>query len=588
LHSLGFTFDSAHRITQIDSSVDGVSGFNYDHINQVTSATHNSQSDEAYAYDENGNRTGGAYQTGLYNRLTSDGTYDYKYDAEGNRTKRTDIATGTVTEYEWDHRNRLVRVTARPSDQGPLTSETVHTYDVFNRWITREVDPDGDGSQSSEATRFYYDGSQIVLQTDASGSVAHRYLWGPSVDQLLADENSLGDVLFPLANHQETVTDLVDATGAIVNHRVYNSFGERASETNAAVDHLFGFTGRPLDETTGLQNNLNRWYDAATGTWPSEDPIGFGGDPSNPYRYVGNSPLQGFDPFGLYDWGRDTRNAGNGGLGIGQGLINRGADAVNGVFGVADSVIGGGAASIEIAGHNIRYWMWGDSNDKAVADEIWNEWFEDSKNDIVDYWSRPVEEREAMLGAGLKEMFRLDHYRDQWNEYQRLLSIGCEEEASRLLGTMIGEAIPEILAAGKVAGNVKKLATDPKFRKMAGDLARNERGSLPLDDAARKHVKSLDNAPNSPPNLSPEGAGRRGAFREAKRNNDIPVGQQPSSVKPNIDRRGRTQPGKQYEFDTPDGKKTIRDDAGGHNYPDDPTQNRGPHFNDDAGNHYDY
>lgn len=32
----------------------------------------------------------------------------------------------------------------------------------------------------------------------------------------------------------------------------------------------------------------------------------------------------------------------------------------------------------------------------------------------------------------------------------------------------------------------------------------------------------------------------------------------------------------------------IRDDSQGHTYPDDPSQNRGPHFNDEAGNHYDY
>ena len=38
-------------------------------------------------------------KTGAYNRLLSDGTYNYEYDAEGNRTKRTDIATGAVTEY---------------------------------------------------------------------------------------------------------------------------------------------------------------------------------------------------------------------------------------------------------------------------------------------------------------------------------------------------------------------------------------------------------------------------------------------------------------------------------------------------------
>lgn len=32
----------------------------------------------------------------------------------------------------------------------------------------------------------------------------------------------------------------------------------------------------------------------------------------------------------------------------------------------------------------------------------------------------------------------------------------------------------------------------------------------------------------------------------------------------------------------------IRDDSNGHEYPDNPNQSKGPHFNDEAGNHYDY
>jgi hypothetical protein len=50
------------------------------------------------------------YATGDNNLVLSDGTYDYEYDAEGNRTRRTHIASGEVTDYDWDHRNRLVRV----------------------------------------------------------------------------------------------------------------------------------------------------------------------------------------------------------------------------------------------------------------------------------------------------------------------------------------------------------------------------------------------------------------------------------------------------------------------------------------------
>jgi len=62
---------------------------------------------------------------------------------------------------------------------------------------------------------------------------------------------------------------------------------------------IFGYTGKMLDEATGLQNNLNRWYDSQTGRWISQDPIGFAGGDANLYRYVGNSPTNATDPSGL-------------------------------------------------------------------------------------------------------------------------------------------------------------------------------------------------------------------------------------------------------------------------------------------------
>ncbi|MBD8195601.1 hypothetical protein IFT35_01550 [Pantoea agglomerans] len=98
---------------------------------------------------------------------------------------------------------------------------------------------------------------------------------------------------------------------------------------------------------------------------------------------------------------------------------------------------------------------------------------------------------------------------------------------------------------------------------------------------------------DKPANLSPEGAGRSGAFNEAKRQSGIPVSQSPNKVSPNIDKRGNPQPGYIYEFivQKPGGgtqKVYIRDDAGGHFFGVDDPQNRGSHFNDPAGNHYDY
>ena len=90
---------------------------------------------------------------------------------------------------------------------------------------------------------------------------------------------------------------------------------------------------------------------------------------------------------------------------------------------------------------------------------------------------------------------------------------------------------------------------------------------------------------NKPANMSPEGAGRKGAFKEAKRQNGIPVSEQPKKVGPNINKQGKRVPGRQYEYEN---GTIIRDDALGHIFPDNPTQNRGPHFNDNSKNHYDY
>ena len=75
------------------------------------------------------------------------------------------------------------------------------------------------------------------------------------------------------------------------------------SQTNPSslptVNCLFGYTGRPFDAATGLQNNLNRWYDAVTGRWLSQDPIDFWGGSTNLYCYCGNGPVTSEDPTGL-------------------------------------------------------------------------------------------------------------------------------------------------------------------------------------------------------------------------------------------------------------------------------------------------
>jgi RHS repeat-associated protein len=205
-----------------------------------------------------------------------------------------------VTEYEWDHRNRLVSVTEK-DDQDNVLSSVEYTYDVYDRRIAKSVDADGPGGNAAVVTRYTYDGASIVLTFDGdqAADLTHRYLHGPTIDQILADEDAGNDILWPLTDNLGTVRDLVDDAGSVQNHIEYDSFGNVTAESNAAIDHLFAFTGRERDEETGLQYHRARYYDPAVGRWVSEDPIGFSGGDADLHRYVLNNPTNSIDLLGL-------------------------------------------------------------------------------------------------------------------------------------------------------------------------------------------------------------------------------------------------------------------------------------------------
>jgi len=132
-------------------------------------------------------------------------------------------------------------------------------------------------------------------------------LYGPAVDQVFAEEGSSGDVTWTLADNQNTIRDLAQynaATGAtaIVNHRVFSAFGQLLTETDpatgqpATVSSSFGYTGCYFDSATGLQWNVNRWYNPSIERWMGQDPIAAD---VNLYCYCGDGPTNAVDPSGL-------------------------------------------------------------------------------------------------------------------------------------------------------------------------------------------------------------------------------------------------------------------------------------------------
>ena len=157
-----------------------------------------------------------------------------------------------------------------------------------------------------------------------------RYLYGDGVDNVLSVVKA-GTTVWSLADRQGSIVDLVDESGNILNHFVYDSFGGRTQASG--VDFRFGYTGRELDAETGLYYYRARYYDAGLGRFISEDPVGFSAGDTNLYRYVNNSPTNYTDPTGEFAFLLPLAYAA--GAAVSAGLT---AAAVGGVYGFARGV----------------------------------------------------------------------------------------------------------------------------------------------------------------------------------------------------------------------------------------------------------
>jgi RHS repeat-associated protein len=275
-----YGYDDGDRLSTKSGS-DGNSTVAYGNDNQISAVNNTTRPDEAYSFDALGIRAGWLTDALDKRRVLNDGSYLYLYDNEGNLTEKQEIVTGKVTTYTWDYRNRLTKVTS-----GSLVVE--YGYDAEDRRVSKRVN-------GVTQEKYVYDGDDIALVVDAGGAILERYLYGDGTDNVLS-RVSAGSTVWSLGERQGSVVDLVDEGGNVLNHFVYDSFGNRTASTTA--EFRFGYTGRELDLETGLYYYRARYYDSQLGRFISEDPIGFSAGDTNLYRYVNNSPTNYTDPTG--------------------------------------------------------------------------------------------------------------------------------------------------------------------------------------------------------------------------------------------------------------------------------------------------
>ncbi len=289
-------------LDHITAAYDRSADYSYDLRGQLIAAMYdNDQVDETFSYDANGNRTLTGYVTDAAIQLLSDGTYDYTYDAEGNVTSKTAIApvAGEVnhTEYEYDFRNRLTKVTQysqAPSEGGVILHEESYRYDALGRRV--QVISDGEETTSVYDTRSFMANEWARFNGD--GEITQRFLFTNQVDKLIAQWTPGQGTAWVLADHLGTVRDMIDNAQQFIQHINYTAFGRPTFEVPVANSHPYAFTGRVWDSMSGTAFHRARIYDAHTGRFVTQDPLGFDAGTFGLYEYARNMPTWHSDPSG--------------------------------------------------------------------------------------------------------------------------------------------------------------------------------------------------------------------------------------------------------------------------------------------------
>jgi RHS repeat-associated protein len=289
-----YTLDSLGRRTSL-TDLDGGHSFTHDLADRLTAATHplaSGLSAESFVYDQVGNRTSwtgspsgsGSYDAGM--QLTSDGTYDYTYDAEGRLTQRRDRGTGGITRYTWSDADQLTSIIA------PNGATSTYRYDAFGRRL--------EANDNGAVRRFVYSGWNLRNEFDGTNSLRATYVAGlfpDSVYEIVRD----GTRYYPLFDGVGSATTLTDATGAAVGRVRYSAFG--VPDSSGVTENAVSFTGHQFDAATGLVYARARYYDPTLGRFLSQDPEWA----VNPYVYALDAPLEFTDPTGRAETSEYTK-----------------------------------------------------------------------------------------------------------------------------------------------------------------------------------------------------------------------------------------------------------------------------------------
>ncbi|OGU23908.1 MAG: hypothetical protein A2X85_12295 [Geobacteraceae bacterium GWF2_54_21] len=266
--STGYTYDSLDRMVSYsvtENSATTRTDYTFDGYNRKTESTISSTPlstsiTKTYSYDET---------DWLIQLQDGSKTITYSYDNNGNTIGKTDSsAPGNDFVFEYDARDKLIKAGKGASVLG------TYSYNANGYRIRQNNSDRGD-------VEYLYDGTAVIEERNAGGLLAH-YRYANKLYSLFDGTQNLYYHLDALGS----TTDLTDDGGATKASYFLNPWGMIVDSIGSSVNRRV-FTGKEIDQNTGLVYFGARYYDPDTARFTTQDTyLGEQNTPPSLHRFL--------------------------------------------------------------------------------------------------------------------------------------------------------------------------------------------------------------------------------------------------------------------------------------------------------------
>lgn len=283
-HTHQLFYGTSGLVTKIHNSLFEDKECSYDALRQLTK-----EGSHTYSFDSLGNPSD--CKINEYNQVVTSADGNILYDADGNPLERT--VNGQKVQYRYDALSRLQEVLY------PGLRKVSYTYDPLSRLFSKTIYTWRDSQWTEEKKQFYiYDQEKEIGTLNNDLQITELKVLGLGIKGDIGAAVAVelnGTAYAPLHDFMGNIIALVNTQGAIVESYNISAFGQE--ELRSPPLNPWRFASKRYEESLvffGL-----RFYDPHLGRWLTPDPAGYV-DGANLYAYVGNSPFNRLDLFGLW------------------------------------------------------------------------------------------------------------------------------------------------------------------------------------------------------------------------------------------------------------------------------------------------